>query len=158
FCIMLVASAGVPLPVTLLLILAGSFTNQGELKLWQVLVGGSAGGLSGDQIGFALSRWGGHRVVNLITGPVRGPEPVKQAEEVARKWGGPGIFFSRWLVTPLGPWLNLTSGIASYPWPRFVFWDALGEIVWVVLYVLLGYFFNDRVQEIAMLMGDLSWV
>src|SRR5262249_57803563 len=87
-----------------------------------------------------------------------GAERVKQAEEFARKWGGLGIFFSRWLVTPLGPWLNLTSGIASYSWPRFVFWDALGNVIWVVLYVLLGYFFNDRVQEIAALMGDLSWV
>jgi membrane protein DedA with SNARE-associated domain len=34
----------------------------------------------------------------------------------------------------------------------------LGESLWVVLYVLLGFFFSDRVQDVAELLGDLKWV
>jgi hypothetical protein len=64
------------------------------------------------------------------------------------------MFFSRWLVTELGPWLNVTSGIAGYPWRRFIFWDVLGEVLWVVLYVMLGYIFSDRVQYIAEILGN----
>jgi len=158
FAILMVASAGVPFPATVLLVAAGSFTNQGEMKLWQVLLSGIAGAIAGDQLGYALARWGGRRLVKRITDHIGGAEMIEKAETFTRKWGGAGIFFSRWLITPLGPWLNVTSGIASYSWPRFVLWDVLGEILWVVLYVMLGYTFSDRVQAIAEILGNLAWV
>jgi membrane-associated protein len=40
---------------------------------------------------------------------------IRKTAELAKRWGGPGIFFSRWLVTSMGPWLNVTSGVAEYP-------------------------------------------
>jgi membrane-associated protein len=158
FAILVIASAGVPFPVTLLLIAAGSFVEQGELKLWPVLMLSSAGAIVGDQIGYCVGRYGGRRLVRRITDRVGGAERVKHAEAFTKHWGGLGIFLSRWLVTPLGPWLNLTSGITAYPWPRFFFWDVLGEVLWVVLYVMLGKVFNDRVAELADLLGNLTWV
>jgi membrane protein DedA with SNARE-associated domain len=93
-----------------------------------------------------------------LTDRVGGAEKIKKAESFTKKWGGAGVFFSRWLFTPLGPWINITSGIAAYSWPRFFLWDVLGESLWVVLYVLLGFFFSDRVQDVAELLGDLKWV
>jgi membrane-associated protein len=158
FGILLAASIGAPLPVSLLLIAAGSFIDQGELKLWQVITAGSAGAIAGDQIGYALARWGGPSLLKRLTDRFGGADKVEQAENFARKWGGLGVFFSRWLITPLGPWVNLTSGISGYPWPRFLAWDVAGEILWVVLYVALGYFFSQSVQEVARLTGDLSWI
>jgi membrane protein DedA with SNARE-associated domain len=86
-----------------------------------------------------------------------GAENIKKAEALSKKFGGSGIFFSRWLITELGPWLNVTSGIAKYPWRRFIFWDVLGEVLWVLLYVMLGYVFSDRVQYIAEILGNLAW-
>jgi len=87
-----------------------------------------------------------------------GEAKIAQARAFAKRWGGAGIFFTRWLVTPLGPWLNLTSGIANYPWGAFLIWDVLGETLWVVLYVLLGKFFSGRVQALLDILGNLSWV
>ena len=158
FGILMIASAGVPFPVTLLLVAAGSFTNQGEMTLWHVLLSGSCGAIAGDQLGFGLARWRGRTLIKWLTDRIGGAEKIEKAESFTQKWGGAGIFFSRWLFTPLGPWINITSGIAGYSWPRFLLWDVLGEILWVVLYVLLGYFFSDRVQEVAELLGDLKWV
>ena len=83
---------------------------------------------------------------------------IKRAEAFTKRWGGVGFFLSRWLITPLGPWLNLTSGITGYPWPRFLFWDVLGEVLWVVIYVSLGNIFSDRVGALAELLGSLTWV
>jgi membrane protein DedA with SNARE-associated domain len=48
--------------------------------------------------------------------------------------------------------------MAAYPWRRFVFWDVLGELLWVVLYVSIGYAFSSRVQAIAEILGNLTWV
>jgi len=157
FGILLVTCLGVPFPGTLMLLAVGSFVAQGDMKLWQVLVVGSAGAIGGDQIGYWLGRWGGRRLVHRITDKVGGADMIKRAEAFAQHWGGAGIFFSRWLVGPLGPWINLSSGITEYPWPRFTLWDVLGEMLWVVLYVILGKTFSDRVQGLAELLGNLTW-
>jgi membrane protein DedA with SNARE-associated domain len=82
-----------------------------------------------------------------------GEAKIRKTVALAKRWGGPGIFFSRWLVTSIGPWLNVTSGIAEYPWRRFIIWDVLGDLLWVVLNVMLGYIFSDRVQAIADVFG-----
>ena len=97
-------------------------------------------------------------MVKRISRKIGGEAKILKTEALARRWGGPGIFFSRWLVTPLGPWLNVTSGIADYPWRHFILWDVLGEVLWVVLYVMLGYIFSERVQSIAEVLGNLAWV
>ncbi len=39
-----------------------------------------------------------------------------------------------------------------------MFWDVLGEVLWVVLYVMLGRIFSNRVQALAELLGNLTWV
>ena len=158
FVILTVASVGVPLPVTLVLIGSGSFVAQGEMGLWQVLIICSAGAIFGDQIGYWLGRWGGRKLVHRITRRFGGTEMIERAEAFTKRWGGVGIFLSRWLVTPLGPWINLTSGITGYSWPRFLLWDVLGEVLWVVIYVSLGNIFSDRVGALAQLLGNLTWV
>jgi membrane-associated protein len=157
FAVIAIAAVGVPFPVSLTLVAAGSFVRQGEMSLFPVLVAASLAAILGDQIGYGISRWGGRRLINRITRRLGGAEKIKKAEALSKKWGGPGIFFSRWLITELGPWLNVTSGIARYPWRRFILWDALGEVLWVVLYVMLGYIFSDKVQYIAEILGNLAW-
>jgi membrane-associated protein len=157
FAVIAIAAVGVPFPVTLTLVAAGAFARQGELRLLPVIVAGSLAAILGDQIGYGLSRWGGRRLIVRISRRIGGEHKIKKAEALQEKWGGVGIFFSRWLITELGPWLNVTSGIAGYPWRRFILWDVLGEVLWVVLYVMLGYIFSDRVQYISEILGNLAW-
>ena len=158
FVVLAISSAGVPFPITLMLIATGSLVAQGEMGLWPVLIVCSAGAIVGDNIGYGLGRWGGRKLVRRITNRFGGADMIKRAEAFTKRRGGVAIFLSRWLVTPLGPWLNLTSGITGYPWPRFLFWDVLGELLWVVLYVSLGNIFSDRVGALADLLGNLTWV
>ena len=158
FGVIVIVSAGVPfIPISLMLVAAGSFAAQGSMKLWQVMVVASVGAVTGDHIGYGLSRWGGRGLILRLSRRLGGESRIMQAEALAKRWGGLGIFLSRWLVTALGPWLNVTSGIAGYPWPYFIFWDVLGQVLWVVLYVMLGYLFSDRVQYIVEVLGNLGW-
>jgi membrane-associated protein len=157
FGVLVLAAAGAPLPATLLLIAAGSFVAQGEMNLVQVLIVGSAGAILGDQLGYALGRWGGRNLVQHITKRF-GNTGLERAEAFTTRWGGAGIFFSRWLVSSLGPWINLTSGITAYPWTRFVIWGVLGELLWVGLCVMVGNLFSNRVQYLADVLGNLTWV
>jgi membrane protein DedA with SNARE-associated domain len=157
FVALLVGSAGVPLPASLLLVAAGSFVEQGDLDLWPVLALSAAGAVLGDQVGYAVGRLGGRRLTRRLGGLVGGEKKVEGAEAWLKRRGGLGVFLSRWLLTPLGPVVNLTAGATGYPWPRFLLYDVLGEALWVALYVLLGMFFSDRVQALSDLLGDLTW-
>ncbi|MGA2222201.1 MAG: DedA family protein [Verrucomicrobiia bacterium] len=154
-----ISSVGVPFPMTFMLIGAGSLVAQEEMNLWWVLVLASGGAVLGDQIGYGLARWGGRRLAHKLGRKYKvGEASLKKAEAVSKKWGGTGVFFSRWLVTPLGPWLNVTYGITEYPWHRFLLWSVLGEVLWVAPYVLLGKLFSDRVQALSETLGNLTWV
>jgi membrane protein DedA with SNARE-associated domain len=158
FGVILICSVGVPFPISLMLVAAGSFVEQGEMKLWQVIAVASVGAVLGDQIAYGLSRWGGRRLINRLSRRIGAEGKIKEAEALTKRWSGAGIFLSRWLITALGPWVNVASGIAAYPWRRFLFWDVLGEVLWVILYVGIGYAFSNRVQAIAEILGNLAWV
>jgi len=158
FGVIAIAAAGVPLPVTLMLVAAGSFVELGQFKLWEVISVASGAAVLGDQIGYALGRWGGQHFAARFMGKRNGAAQIARAQAFAKRWGGAGIYLSRWLVTPLGPWLNLTAGMANYPWPRFFVWDISGEVLWVILYVLLGKIFSGRVQALVDILGNLAWV
>jgi membrane protein DedA with SNARE-associated domain len=157
FGIVTIAAIGVPLPITLLLIVVGSMVSQGAMNLWGALGVASAGSILGDQAGYAIGRWGGPAVLTKLSGLFGKRASLQVMEAKARAWGGPGIFMTRWLLSPLGPWVNLASGTASYPWRRFLFWDTLGEITGAVVFVSLGRFFSDSVMALYGVLGDLTW-
>jgi membrane-associated protein len=158
FATLVFSSIGVPIPASLLLLASGSFVEQGEMSLLPVLGLSALGAILGDQVGYVLGRWGGRRITKRLGRFVGGEQQLARAEKWLKRWQGTGIFFSRWLLTPLGPVINVTCGMTGYSWPRFLVYDILGEALWVVLYVLLGRFFSDRVQAMSDFLGDLIWL
>ncbi len=157
FAVVAVAAVGVPLPVTLLLIITGSLVAQEAMNVWAAIAIAAAGSVAGDQLGFAIGRWGGKALVARFSAMLGSAERIKKLEARARRWGGAGVFFSRWLVTPLGPWINLASGAAEYSWLQFTLWDFLGESLGAALYIWLGRIFSDRVQQVSAILGDSGW-
>jgi membrane-associated protein len=157
FAVVTIASIGVPLPVTLLLIVTGSLVAQNLMPMWLAVALASTGSILGDLIGYAIGRWGGTAVLLRFAGKLGGKEGVARMEARARQWGGTGVFFSRWLVTPLGAVINYGSGIAEYPWTRFVLWDVLGNILASFLYIQLGRVFSDRVLALNDLLSNATW-
>ncbi|MGO9892678.1 MAG: DedA family protein [Bryobacteraceae bacterium] len=157
FVIVTIAAVGVPLPITLLLIVAGSMISQSAMNYWWAIGAAGAGSILGDQAGYAIGRWGGAGVVKKLGGLLAARADLQAMQAKAQAWGGPGIFLTRWLLSPLGPWINLASGTAGYPWRRFLFWDILGEITGAVVYISLGRYFSDRVMALSAVLGDLTW-
>ena len=109
-----ISAVGVPLPTSFLLLVAGSFIEQGDLNFWPVMLAATIGAILGDHVGYGLGWYGGRAVVSRISKHLNAEALVKKAEAASRKWGGISIFFTRWLVTAPGPYVNLSSGLTHY--------------------------------------------
>ncbi|AML51158.1 DedA family protein [Falsihalocynthiibacter arcticus] len=112
------------------------------------------GAVVGDQAGYAVGKRGREWLQSKIQPHPKRAEAFSKARSFTENWGGPGVFLSRWLLSPLGPYVNFAGGIVEMPWLRFTIWAALGEIVWVTLYVGLGFFFAAHIEEVASFLGN----
>ena len=139
----LLACLAVPIPASILMLTAGGFIASGDLPLTTTVGATLAGALLGDQIGYGLGRYGG---AWLLAGLGHQAAPLEKATAMLARRGGFAVFLTRWLFSPLGPYVNLAAGAARQPWPRFTAWEAAGECVWVGLYLGFGYAFTGNLE------------
>ena len=67
------------------------------------------------------------------------------------------VFLTRWLL-PLDPCVNVTCGLSECSWRLFARWCAVGQRLWVLLYVIPGYLFSERVQALTEMLVDMVWM
>lgn len=149
FATTLLSCLALPAPASLLLLSAGGFASGGELDIYEVVAVALAAALIGDNIIYWLGRRGAGWLQKKAG-------PMERASKFVHKRGALGVFLSRWLVSPLGPYVNVAAGAARLPWLRFVIPAFLGEIIWIAIYTGLGYWFSGQVVEIYNILGNAS--
>jgi membrane protein DedA with SNARE-associated domain len=143
---------------SLALLVTGAFIASGELPLAQSYLTALAGAVLGDQIGYQIGLRAGNAVEERFS---RKPSRAKQivwAKDFIDRFGGVGVFLTRWLLAPIGPITNIICGASDMRWLRFTIWDFLGEVMWVAIYIGAGYIFRGNLEEIATLLGEASWL
>jgi membrane protein DedA with SNARE-associated domain len=149
------AAVGLPLPASLLLLAAGAFAGAGELGLVSLLLAAFVGAVAGDGLGYWLGRRGGPAAVQRWGGRFNlDGAVIARAERGLDRWGGLSILLTRFLLTPLGPVINILAGAARYPLRSFLLYDLLGEAIWVGSYVGLGYAFSANWDVLADFLGS----
>jgi membrane-associated protein len=146
---------GVPAPATVALVVAGAFVASGDLALAPVLAVGFVGAIIGDQAGY-WAGVGGSRWAERLQGRSRAGDAVARARDLVGRWGTLGVFLSRWLVSPLGPPVNVASGMLGMSWARFTIAGVSGKAIWVVLFTGLGYGFSHSLATVAEVSGTLA--
>ena len=132
-----------PIPASILMLAAGSFAAAGDLSLPGSMVAALAGAMAGDQIGYLAGLWGGTGIMARLGTRAA---PVGRARDLLARRGEVAVFLSRWLLSALGPYVNLAAGAAGLPWTAFTAWGLPGEAVWVGLYVGLGWVFTGNLS------------
>lgn len=145
---------GLPVPTSFVMLAGGAFVASGDLSAANVLAAALAGAVLGDQTGYHLGRIGGTALTDRLERHPARAVVFARARRIVDRWGGVGVFFSTWLVSPLGPYVNLLAGATRLGWIRFTFWDSVGEAIWVGVYVGLGYAFAGRIAQLADLLGN----
>jgi membrane-associated protein len=152
----LLSCFALPMPSSLMMMAGGAFSASGDLVLWQVCVAAFCGAVAGDQIGYLMARhWGGDRLWARLRGRKASARLLEQAESLLHKRGGWAVYLTRWLFSPLGPYVNLIAGATRMSWPRFALADLLGEVTWVTIYVTLGYAFGSQIEELSDTLGNV---
>ncbi len=157
FAVTFASCLALPVPASLMMLAGGGLVASGDLSALPAAGAALSGAVLGDQTGYALARMsGGGRFALWVNRKPARAKAMTRAHAMTGRWGNLGIFLSRWLASPLGPYVNLAAGIMRIDWPKFLLWGALGEIVWVSAYIGMGYVFAGQVTAVAEIAGNAS--
>lgn len=136
--ITLLSCLALPVPASLVMMAAGGFMAAGDLSAIATLAFPYAGALLGDQIGFHLGKGSSAVITRIETRKTRQARALAHATRLTREHGIWAVFLSRWLLSPLGPYVNFAAGAARLRWLHFTTGSLLGEAIWVTGYISIG--------------------
>lgn len=146
----------IPVPTTIVLLTVGALLVDRTVAPVSVFISCLAGAALGDQFGYAVGRAGGPSLAAKLT-KSRWGDAFVRAERYSSKWGALGVFFSRWLVSPIGPYLNYLVGITKLNWAKFTSMSLAGEAIWISGCLALGYAFSASIGSIDKFLSNLTW-
>ena len=154
FLVVMLESAGVPLPGEGVLLLAAGYAGAtGRLDLAWVIVAAASGAIIGDNIGFWIGRTWGADFLLRYGKFVHLPEArLKLGQYLFEKHGGKIVFFGRF-VAFLRVLAALLAGVNKYSWKKFLFFNALGGIIWAIVMGISAFFFGDALRSVSGLLG-----
>nr|CAD6618755.1 DedA family protein [Rhizobium sp. TCK] len=155
--ILMASCVGLPVPSSLVMMALGSFLQHEDMDILPYFLIGFGGAVAGDQAGYMIGRLGSGLLEQGSGGPAWLATSLARAAAFQNRWSDLGIFLSRWLLSPLGPWVNLYSGLTHYSWVRFSLLVIAGEFVWVSVYLGAGMLFSSSVAALADILGSLTW-
>lgn len=144
FVVSFLAAFLLPIPSSSILAAAGAFSAQGYFDIKTVLIVAFIGNFLGDLAGYFIARFYGLKFLQKIG--FRKIIDLRIYKSIAFYIGEFSysiIFFSRFL-TSVGPLVNILSGLVKIKYRVFFFVEILGEIAYVSLYGLVGYFLGSE--------------
>jgi membrane protein DedA with SNARE-associated domain len=97
----------------------------------------------GDNIGYAIGRHGGRRLLERPGRLERHRRRVlEKGEPFFDRHGPKAVFLGRWILG-LRVWASWLAGITHMRWTSFLFWNAAGGITWAVTVGLAAYLIGD---------------
>jgi membrane protein DedA with SNARE-associated domain len=147
FVLIMLESAGIPLPGETALIAAGLLAAKGHYEIWQVIVIAAAAAIICDNLGYWAARHYGLRLVDRWPRLKKySDRALPPAERFFKAHGGKTVFIARF-VAILRFTAALLAGATRMPWWRFFFWNAAGGICWATSVGLLAYYGGKAAAE-----------
>lgn len=143
--LLFLGALGVPVGASLLVIAAGAFSEQGILTWYSTAIFGFLGAVLGD----ALSFWIGYYAKNWVDAHFGKSSTWKSAQDTFDSRAGMAVYLTRFLITALAIPVNLIAGGSGIRFRRFMTFDALGEMTWILLYGGLGFWFGTQWEVVS---------
>jgi membrane protein DedA with SNARE-associated domain len=149
----LLEQMGLPIPAAPLLIAAGALARAGKINLTFAVGLAFVAVILADLFWYSLGRYRGGRILKLLCRISLEPDScVRRTENLFVRRGVHAL-----LVAKFVPGLNTAApslaGIFRMPLRRFMIFDSLGALFWVVTVTSLGLLFSEQLEEIALRWG-----
>ena len=118
------------------------FANSERLNIF-VLVGIlMVAAILGDTANYEIGRLFGNKLIKIGGGKLIRQEHLDKTHSFYEKYGGKAIIFARFIpiVRTLAPFV---AGIGKMQYKKFILFNAIGGILWVLGVSALGYFFGS---------------
>ena len=150
FLLVMAESIGLPVPGETALIAAALYAGSThKLEIWWVIAAAIAGAIIGDNIGFSIGRYGGARLLLRYGHRIRLHEGrLKIGIWLFRRHGGKVVFWGRF-VSILRTYAAFLAGTNRMAWPRFLFFNAAGAIVWATAFGIAYYVFGSALKKLS---------
>lgn len=157
FVIVMLESAGVPVPGESALLLASAYAGATHrLDILIVIATAATGAIVGDNLGYWIGRMVGAQLLDSY-GRFIGvtEERLKIAHYLFERHGGKVVFFGRF-VALLRLLAALFAGVSRYDWRLFLFFNAAGGIAWALVFGVGAYLFGDAMTRVSGVFGFLA--
>ena len=130
------------LPGDSLLFAIGSFAALGSLDVRWLVVSLSIAAIAGDTVNYWIGNLAGPKVFSKEKSRFLNKEYLCRTHRFYEKYGGKTIVLARFIpiIRTFAPFV---AGIGSMTYSRFIVYNIMGGIAWVVIFVFGGYFFGN---------------
>lgn len=134
------------LPGDSLLFTAGFLASQGVIDIVPLIIFTLAAAIIGESVGFEIGRRIGPMIFNKPRSRFFNPEHVHRAHEFFLHHGNKAIFLARF-VPIIRTFVPLVAGVAGMPYRRFLIYNIVGGVAWVLSMTLLGYTLGRQLEN-----------
>ena len=129
------------LPGDSLLFAAGTFAALGSLNPFLLFGLLSTAAILGDTVNYHIGQFIGERA---FSGEIRflKQEYLAKTQEFYDKHGGKAIILARF-VPIIRTFAPFVAGVGTMKYRKFISYNVIGGIIWVALFISLGYFFGN---------------
>ncbi|HET8701286.1 MAG TPA: DedA family protein [Nitrococcus sp.] len=144
FLTIMIEDFGLPVPGETALIGAALLAARGDFPIALVALAGWLGAVVGDNIGYAIGRYGGRRLL-VNKGSLVGitPQRVAKIENFFHRYGGAVVLLARF-IEGLRQLNGLVAGAMLMPWQRFLIYNAIGAALWIGVWGIGVYFLGHK--------------
>jgi len=148
------------LPGDSLIVTAAILATQLGLTPWSIAIVAIVAAIAGDQVGYWLGIRFGRRLFKPDARILR-TEHLETAERFFAKYGPFALVLGRF-VPIVRTYVPLAAGTASLKYRRFVMWNVLGALLWVISLTLVGTllggipFVRDNIDVLAIVIVLVS--
>ena len=129
------------LPGDSLLFAAGALAALGSLDLWLLVVLLIGAAVLGDSVNYWVGAWIGPRAFSGNLRFLR-KDYLDRTRAFYEKHGGKTIILARF-VPIIRTFAPFVAGVGAMSYPRFIVYNIIGAVLWVGLFVPLGYYFGN---------------
>ncbi len=141
-------NACLPIPSEIVVPYGGVLAAQGHTTLWAVILVSTAAALVGASIVYSVGRYGGRPLAARYGHIFRlKPSHIERAEKWFQTRGELMVLFTR-VLPVVRTFISLPAGFSRMSWRKFLFYTALGSVIWNTALAYLGWAFGANWQSL----------